>query len=73
MLEEFREQADSADFSEEAGEETFEEVAPTRPASNFLGMTPLQRLVIAVMLLMIVCVLGTFFLIATDRIVLPVF
>jgi hypothetical protein len=73
MLEEFREQADSTDFSAEDGEETFEEVKPTRPASNFLGMTPIQRLVIAAMLLMLVCVLGTFFLIATDRIILPMF
>ena len=73
MLEEFREQADSTSFSDEAIEETFEEVAPTRPTSNFLGMTPFQRLVIAAMLLLLACVLGAFLLIATDKVVLPTF
>jgi hypothetical protein len=71
MLEEFREQADSTAFIDEAVEETFEEVAPTRPSGDFLGMTPLQRLAIASMLLMLVFVLGTFFLIATNRIIVP--
>jgi hypothetical protein len=45
---------------------------PRRRRGNFLGMTALQRFIIAVMLLMMTCLLGTFFLLVTQRIVLPV-
>lgn len=41
--------------------------APRR-SRKFLGMTPFQRFVISVMLMMVVCLLGTLFLLATGRI-----
>jgi hypothetical protein len=44
-------------------------VAGTQP--QFLGMTPQQRLVIAVLILMMVCILGSFFLLITGSIALP--
>ena len=44
------------------------EILPTRRRSGrFLGMTPFQRFVIAVMLMMVVCLLGSLFLLATGR------
>ena len=66
MLEEFREQAIASPFIEE---ETFEEVTPNRQGKRFLGMTPAQRLVIAVMLLMMTFLLGMLFLVVTEKVV----
>lgn len=44
------------------------EVRPIpRRSGRFLGMTPFQRFVIAMMLMMVVCLLGTMFLLATGR------
>jgi hypothetical protein len=42
-----------------------------RSGAVIFGMTPPQRFVIAVMVLMIVCVLGAGCLILTERMVLP--
>lgn len=58
-------QAESA-FSEERGFDT----ATARPSSRglFLGMTPPQRLIVAVMMMIAVCVLGTLCLLLTGRI-----
>lgn len=43
--------------------------APKRKASGkFLGMTPMQRLIIALMLMIAVCTLGTMCLFLTGRI-----
>ena len=54
-------------------EDDFDEDAAGRPAPppaqpKFLGMTPVQRFVIAVMIFMMVCILGVFFLLITDTI-----
>ncbi len=69
MLDEFREQASTSPFFEEE-EETFEEVKPHRPPrGRFLGMTPPQRFVIAVLVLMMTCVLGALFLLVTEKVV----
>ncbi len=43
----------------------------SRRRSNFLGMTPPQRAVLAVMLFVEVCAVGMFLLIATGRMVPP--
>ena len=55
-----------------------ESVPPPRrrsrnPESHFLGMTAPQRLIIAIMLFMMVCLLGSFCLILTDKVWLPFF
>jgi len=42
------------------------------PGENFLGMTPVQRFIVALMLFLMVCVTGTFFLLVTEKIV-PIF
>ena len=39
--------------------------------SQFLGMTPQQRLVIAILILMMVCILGSFFLLISGSVALP--
>jgi hypothetical protein len=36
--------------------------------TKFLGMTPIQRFVISVLIMMTVCVLGTMFLLVTEKI-----
>ncbi|MFN3308374.1 MAG: hypothetical protein ACK44E_04115 [Anaerolineales bacterium] len=67
-LEELREQARSQGFIEEAPE-----AAPIQPyrERRILGLTAFQRLVIALLLLMITCMTGGFFLLVTQRVVLP--
>ena len=40
--------------------------------TGFLGMTPQQRFVIAVMILLMVCIIGSFFLLITGSVALPV-
>jgi hypothetical protein len=75
MLDNFRDQANVSPFLDEEEEEeniTAEEEKSRRiPQKRFLGMTPAQRFVIAVMLLMMMCILGAFFLLLTERIALP--
>jgi hypothetical protein len=73
MFDNLREQADSgASFGEEealGASQGLDE--PAVPGSNrrlFLGMTAPQRLIIAVLVLVAVCVLGTMCLLVTGRI-----
>ncbi len=68
MLDDFREQADASMMFEDEESPTLEETQRQRP---FLGMTPVQRFVIALMLLVIACVLSAFCLIVSEKIVLP--
>jgi hypothetical protein len=68
MLDDFREQADTSTIYEEEANEALEIDQKPRP---FLGMTPVQRFVIALMLLVIACVLSAFCLIVTEKIFLP--
>jgi len=67
MLDELREQADATSFEEETP--LFEETPP--PKKPFLGMQPWQRFVIALMILFMACILSTFCLLVTEKIVLP--
>lgn len=69
MLEDFRTQANASSFDEEENK-VYEEPA-IETHRYFLGMRPVQRFVIALMLLFLVCLLGTFFLLVTEKIVLP--
>jgi hypothetical protein len=64
MLDDFRQQAEEISFEEE-------EERPRRPKKYFLGMTPFQRFVLATMLLIITCVLSSFALLVTERVVIP--
>lgn len=72
MLDEFREQASTSPFIEEDLEEMYtEDRAEHQPAQRFLGMTPGQRFVISLMLLMMACLLGAMFLLVTGKVVPP--
>jgi len=75
MLDDLREQASDSDyFDAEDITYDFEEVdeAPRYvPKRRFLGMTPVQRFVIAVMLLLMTCLMSTFFLLVSEIVVLP--
>lgn len=64
MLDDFRQQADETPFEEE------EIRLPPRPHKYFLGMSPFQRFVIALMLLLITCVLSGFALLVTEKVVI---
>jgi len=64
MLDDFRQQAEEISFGEE-------EERPRRPKKYFLGMTPFQRFVLATMLLIIACMLSSFALLVTEKVVIP--
>lgn len=69
MLDDFRQQA-GATLDEEA--ETPEiPAAPAHVRTRFLGMTPVQTFIIALMLLCLTCLLSTFCLLASGKIVPP--
>lgn len=70
MLDDFREQASASPFFDE-DEEAASIEQPQAPQRLFLGMTAGQRLVIAMLLLAITCLLSTFCLLVTEKIVLP--
>jgi hypothetical protein len=75
MFDNLREDASSF-YDEEEGQTDVQQAEPsfsagapvyTRP-SRFLGMTSIQRFIIAIMLLFTVCILGALCLLATGRI-----
>jgi hypothetical protein len=72
----FREQADDNVFVEPEKPAGTSPAAPKRRArrqrGNFLGMTAVQRFIIAVMLLFMICLLGTLCLLVTQKIYFPV-
>lgn len=70
MFDDLRQQAEQGTFEPE---ETDAFAALERPAPRryFLGMLPWQRFFIAFMLLIMTCILGTLFLLVTEKIVPP--
>ncbi len=70
MFEDFRKQMDDASTQDEAQEEKVlaEQV---HVEGMFLGMTPVQRFIIALMLLLMTLVIGILFLLVTSKIVPP--
>jgi hypothetical protein len=73
MFEDFRKQAEEADFPDEEQEEEQRVETSHKRGGRFLGMTPVQRFIIAFMLLFMITILGVLFLLVTSKIVLPVF
>jgi hypothetical protein len=67
MLDDLRQQASEL-FDQE--EPTAPPTAP-RPPARLLGMTPFQAFIVALMLLVITCLLSSFCLLATGRVVPP--
>jgi hypothetical protein len=65
MFDDLRREADSTPYEEE-------QYRPRpRQAPEFLGMTAGQRLIIAVMLLLVTCILSAFALLVTEKVVFP--
>ncbi len=67
MLDEFREQA----TFDETAETDARHQPPAPPRGRFLGMTALQRLTIAIMLLALTCLFSALCLLVTQRVVPP--
>jgi len=73
MFEDFRKQAEEANFPDEDQDEDMQmEAAPTQQG-NFLGMTPAQRFILALMLLFMTIILGGLFLLVTSKVTFPFF
>lgn len=71
MFDDFRDQVDESDFEEpESPPEASPEESPA-PPQYFLGMTPVQRFIIALELLFVVCLSGALILLVMGRIELP--
>lgn len=66
MFDELREQAGDSSYFDK--EEIFD--VPAAPQRDFLGMSAAQRLIVAILLLFITCLLSTFCLLATGSVVL---
>ena len=59
---------DDTIFPEENAKMSVAVVPKRKSSGKLLGMTPIQRFIIAVMLLLVVCMLGTMCLFLTGRI-----
>jgi len=73
MFEDFRKQAEEADFSDDDQEAELRVKTSRNNNGRFLGITPVQRFIIALMLLFMIIILGVLFLMVTSKIVLPFF
>ena len=73
MLDDLREQASESDFfeKEDSSANYVDELETRLSPKLFLGMTPIQRLVIAIMILLMACVMGTFLLLVTEKVYFP--
>ena len=71
MFDDLREQADASSLFDDQ-ESSLPEVSSLGP-KHWLGMTPAQRFVIGLILLMSACILSAFCLLVTEKIVLPFF
>ena len=69
MLDDFRSQADTPFFNEDNQPENLDYETETR--REFLGMSPFQRFVIAILLLLITVLLSSFCLLVTGKVTFP--
>lgn len=72
MFEDFRKQAEEAEFPEEILEVEMKGEAVHKNHASFLGLTPVQRFIIALMILFMIIILGILFLLVTAKIEFPV-
>lgn len=76
MLDNLRESASQSPFFQEEQPPEPKKPAPSprrRRSGRFLGMTAVQRFVLSLMLFMMTCMLGTLFLMVTEKIVIRLF
>lgn len=72
-IEELRQQASETPLEEQDAEQTFSASVRLPSRVRFLGMTPFQTCIVAALLLIITCLLSTFCLLVTGKVVPPVF
>ena len=71
MLDDLREQAGDVDFfTDEEESYDYNEIQTAKP-TLFMGMTAVQRFIIAVLVMFMTCIMGTFCLLVTEKIALP--
>jgi hypothetical protein len=70
MFEDFRKQIEGSQFTDKDQNEA-SPVEIINEDRHFLGMTPVQRFIVAVMLLMMTIILGILFLLVTSKIAPP--
>ncbi len=74
MLDDLREKAGESEFfMDDEAAYSYSKTAIANGPSLFLGMTPAQRFVIAVLVFLMVTVLGSFCLLITEKVYLPFF
>ena len=66
MFDDLRQQANEGDFEQPEDDEV-EGTAPVQ-SNYFLGMTPQQRFLLAVMFTIWICIMGAFCLLATGKV-----
>lgn len=69
MLDDFCDEANASPYFEDQDTEYFEEYTPNRNQGKFLGMTAGQRLVVAIMLFVMTCVVGVLALLVFEKVV----
>ena len=72
-LDDLREDAYGSPYFEDESEEYFDEIKPYSSRGNLLGMTATQRLVIAIMLFIMTCIVGSLMLLVFEIVVPPAF
>ena len=72
MFEDFRKQIEDSSFPNE-DQAKAPPVEIINEERNFLGMTPVQLFIVAIMLLMMTIILGVLFLLVTGKIAPPFF
>jgi hypothetical protein len=71
MLDDFRDEANASPYFVDETEEFYEDYAVPPQRSRFLGMTAEQRLILAILLMLMVCIVGSLFLLVFGRVVPP--
>jgi hypothetical protein len=73
MLDDFRNTQEQP-YEEETVQASVPQTYESQPApGRFLGMTPFQRFIIVFLVFMLTCVLGSFCLLVTEKIIPPFF
>ncbi|NJD58899.1 MAG: hypothetical protein C3F13_03150 [Anaerolineales bacterium] len=71
MFEDFRKQIDDQGFPDDETPIAPSQHTPVTDRDHFMGMSPVQRFIVALMLLVMAVILGILFLMVTSKIALP--
>jgi hypothetical protein len=73
MLDDFRNTNEQTQYDETVQSNDLPAYDSKPAPSRFLGMSPFQRFIIVFLIFMLTCVLGSFCLLVTERIIPPFF